>query len=262
MRAGVTVVVIAAVVAAAHGGTTVAGGVILFTSVLVLASPIVVGWRILHHPQVTPETILGGVCIYVLIGMVFAIFDYGLQLASGIPLLRPVRPSRLTRLCVLQLHHHGHRRLRGPLARTGAAEDELAVLEALTGQVFLVVLLARLVSLYRGADRVAPRLRRTAPRRGRLRVRPTPRRPDRSRARRPTGSGVRGARPAQASAAPDRLRRPRRPTHQPPSRAACAGGGAWTTRRGGPPRRRSRSPRWQRRGPRRARWRPARPRRR
>ena len=51
MQAGVALVVLAAVVAAAHGGSNVTGSVVLFTSVLVLASPIVVAWRILHHPQ-------------------------------------------------------------------------------------------------------------------------------------------------------------------------------------------------------------------
>ncbi len=149
VRAGVTVVVIAAVVAAAHGGTTVAGGVILFTSVLVLASPIVVGWRILHHPQVTPETILGGVCIYVLIGMVFAIFDYGLQLASGSPFFAQSGHHALPDFAYfsyITMATVGY----GDLSPAPGLPRTSSVLEALTGQVFLVVLLARLVSLYRG----------------------------------------------------------------------------------------------------------------
>ena len=147
--AGVAVAVLAAVVVAAHGGETVTGSVILFTSLLVLASPIVVGWRILQHPKVTPETILGGVCIYVLIGMVFANVDYGLQLVSG-------------KAFFAQAGHHGLPDFAyfsyitmatvgyGDLSPAPGLPRTLAVLEALTGQVFLVVLLARLVSLYRG----------------------------------------------------------------------------------------------------------------
>ncbi len=149
VQAGVALVVLAAVVAAAHGGSNVTGSVVLFTSVLVLASPIVVGWRILHHPQVTPETILGGVCIYILIGMVFANFDYGLQLVAG-------------KTFFAQAGHHGLPDFAyfsyitmstvgyGDLSPAPGLPRTSSVLEAVTGQVFLVVLLARLVSLYRG----------------------------------------------------------------------------------------------------------------
>jgi hypothetical protein len=141
--------VLAAVVAAVQGGTTVTGGVILFMSILVLASPIVVGWRILHHPRVTPETILGGICIYVLIGMVFTNADYGLQLASG-------------KSFFAQPGHHGLPDFAyfsyitmatvgyGDLSPAPGLPRTSSVLEALAGQVFLVVLLARLVSLYQG----------------------------------------------------------------------------------------------------------------
>ncbi len=149
VRAGVALVVIAAVVAAAHGGNTVAGGVVLFTSLLVLASPIVVGWRILHHPEVTPETILGGVCIYVLIGMVFANVDYGLQLVSGKAFFAQAGDHGLPDFAYfsyITMATVGY----GDLSPAPGLPRTLAILEALTGQVFLVVLLARLVSLYRG----------------------------------------------------------------------------------------------------------------
>jgi Ion channel len=148
-QVGAGVALVAAVVAAVQGSTTVTGSVILFTSILVLASPIVVGWRILHHPRVTPETILGGICIYVLIGMVFTNADYGLQLVSG-------------KSFFAQTGHHGLPDFAyfsyitmatvgyGDLSPAPGLPRTSSVLEALTGQVFLVVLLARLVSLYRG----------------------------------------------------------------------------------------------------------------
>ena len=149
MQAGVALVVLAAVVAAAHGGSNVTGSVVLFTSVLVLASPIVVGWRILHHPQVTPETILGGVCIYILIGMVFANFDYGLQLVAGKTFFAQAGRHGLPDFAYfsyITMSTVGY----GDLSPAPGLPRTSSVLEAVTGQVFLVVLLARLVSLYRG----------------------------------------------------------------------------------------------------------------
>jgi hypothetical protein len=133
----------------ALGGSDKADGFeILLTSVLVLACPFAIGWRILHHERVTRETIAGGLCIYVLIGLIFANFDYGIQLASG-------------RSFFAQSGHHGLPDFAyfsyitmatvgyGDLTPAPGLPRTMAVLDALVGQVFLVVLLARLVSLYR-----------------------------------------------------------------------------------------------------------------
>jgi hypothetical protein len=117
--------------------------------VLLVAAPIAIGWRILHHERVTAETLAGAVCIYVMIGMIFTNLDYGLQLASG-------------RDFFAQSGHHGLADFSyfsyitmatvgyGDLTPATGLPRTLAVLEALTGQVFLVVLLARLVSMYGG----------------------------------------------------------------------------------------------------------------
>jgi hypothetical protein len=148
-QVGAALAVLAAVVAALHGSTTVTGSVILFMSLLVLASPIVIGWRILHHPRVTPETILGGICIYVLIGMVFTNADYGLQLVSGESFFAQTGHHGLPDFAYfsyITMATVGY----GDLSPAPGLPRTSSVLEALTGQVFLVVLLARLVSLYRG----------------------------------------------------------------------------------------------------------------
>ena len=149
VRVAVALGVIAAVATAAHGGNTLTGGVVLYTSLLVLASPIVIGWRILHHPKVTPETILGGICVYVLIGMVFANFDYGLQLASGSSFFAQAgnhTPSDFAYFSYVTMSTVGY----GDLTPALGLPRTLSVLEALSGQVVLVVLLARLVSRYQG----------------------------------------------------------------------------------------------------------------
>jgi hypothetical protein len=148
VRGLVLVTLLVALGVAISGGDAATGAVTFVTSLLILACPIAIAWRLVHHDQVTGETIAGAVCIYVLIGMIFANFDYGLQLASG--------------SFFAQSGHHGLPDFAyfsyitmstvgyGDLTPTTGLPRTLSVMEALAGQVFLVVLLARLVSLYRG----------------------------------------------------------------------------------------------------------------
>ena len=142
-------IVLTALGVALAGGDKAWGVVTLLTSVLLIAAPVAIGWRILHHEQVTAETLAGAVCIYVMIGMIFANLDYGLQLATG-------------RDFFAQSGHHGLADFSyfsyitmatvgyGDLTPATGLPRTLSVLDALTGQVFLVVLVARLVSMYRG----------------------------------------------------------------------------------------------------------------
>ena len=77
VRGAVAAIVVAAVAVAFGGGNRAYGTIVILWSLLVLASPIAIGWRVLHHRRVTTQTVLGALCIYVLIGLVFANFDYG-----------------------------------------------------------------------------------------------------------------------------------------------------------------------------------------
>lgn len=145
--AGATV--LAALGVAIAGGDRATGAVILLTSVLLLATPLAIGWRILQHQQVTGETIAGAVCIYVLIGMVFANLDYGIQLASGSDFFAQAGHHGLPDFAYfsyITMATVGY----GDLTPTTGLPRTMSVLDALIGQVFLVVLLARLVSMYRG----------------------------------------------------------------------------------------------------------------
>ena len=123
VRVAVAVTLLVAIGAAIGGTGEAEGAEILLTSLLVLGSPFAIGWRIVHHQRVTRETIAGAVCIYVLIGLIFANFDYGLQVASGTSFFAQSGQHGLARLRVLQLHHHGHRRLRRPHPRARPAAD-------------------------------------------------------------------------------------------------------------------------------------------
>ena len=152
MNAAWVVVILSVLVAigvAIGGGTEADADDILFMSILVFASGVAIGWRILHHGKVTGETIAGAVCIYVLIGMTFAIFDYGWQLASGTPFFLQAGHHTLPDFAYfsyITMATVGF----GDLAPATGLPRTLTVLDALMGQIFLVVLLARLVALYHG----------------------------------------------------------------------------------------------------------------
>jgi hypothetical protein len=148
-RVAVTVTLISALGVAISGGDQATGAVTFLVSLLVLACPIAIAWRIMHHERVTGETIAGAICIYVLIGMIFANVDYGIQLASGSDFFAQSGRHGLSDFAYfsyITMTTVGY----GDLTPTTGLPRTMAVMDAMVGQVFLVVLLARLVSLYRG----------------------------------------------------------------------------------------------------------------
>ncbi|MBE0476778.1 MAG: two pore domain potassium channel family protein [Coriobacteriia bacterium] len=116
---------------------------------LLLAAPVAVLRRIAHHSRVEAGTVLGAVCVYMLIGLVFA-FVFTTIGRAGAPLFagRADEYSDHLYFSFVTLTTTGYGDL-APLTKSGQA---LAVLEALIGQVFLVTFVARLVSLY-GSER-------------------------------------------------------------------------------------------------------------
>ncbi len=159
VRIAVAVIVVAAVAAALGGGARAYGTIVILVSILVLASPVAVGWRILHHSRVTTQTVLGALCIYVLIGLVFANADYGLQLVSGSSFFaQPGHhgPADFAYFSYITMATVGY----GDLSPATGLPRTNAVLEALGGQIFLVVLVARLVGMYTPTFRWAQELGR------------------------------------------------------------------------------------------------------
>ena len=147
VRVAVAVIVVAAVAVAFGGGNRAYGTIVILWSLLVLASPIAIGWRVLHHRRVTTQTVLGALCIYVLIGLVFANFDYGVQLVSGNSFFaQPGQhgPADFVYFSYITMATVGY----GDLSPATGLPRTNAVLEALIGQIFLVVLVARLVGMY------------------------------------------------------------------------------------------------------------------
>ena len=158
VRVAVALVVVAAAAAALGGGNRAYGTIVILTSLLILACPVAIGWRILHHARVTTQTVLGALCIYILIGLVFANADYGVQLVSGHSFFAQAGhhgPADFAYFSYITMATVGY----GDLTPALGLPRTNAVLEALIGQIFLVVLVARLVGMYTPTFRLGHELR-------------------------------------------------------------------------------------------------------
>ena len=154
VQVGAVLAFVASIVASAVGGDVAKGVVFVISALLILTSPVVILSRILRHPQVTAETLLGAVCVYILLGLVFSYSDYAVQLVGGNSFFAQsgthdapdfVYYSYITMTTV------GY----GDLSPAVGLPRTMAVIEALTGQIFLVVLVARLVAMYQPKTRGA-----------------------------------------------------------------------------------------------------------
>jgi voltage-gated potassium channel len=113
---------------------------------LLLISPVVIINRILRHPEVRVSTILGAVCAYLLIGLLFGLVYGTIDSIDSRPFFEDRVPDQFDYLyfsyASLTTVGFGDFVSRGDLGRG------LSVLEAAIGQIFLVTLVARLVSLF------------------------------------------------------------------------------------------------------------------
>jgi hypothetical protein len=126
-------------------------GTMFIMFVLLIAAPFVVVARILRHRVVGRETLLGAICVYVLLGLAFAGIYAGVNdIQTGQFFAQKVIASNIDFLyfsfVVLTTLGFGDLTARSDVGRV------LVTLEAMAGQVFLVTLVARLVALY-GVDR-------------------------------------------------------------------------------------------------------------
>jgi voltage-gated potassium channel len=116
-------------------------------ALLVTATLPVTLTRVLGHRRVTFETILGAVCIFVLVGLLFAFVYLAVDgLRDGPFFLQPGPHGQGDYLyfSFVVLTTLGF----GDLAPTHGLPQAMVVIEALLGQVFLVTLVARLVTLW------------------------------------------------------------------------------------------------------------------
>jgi drug/metabolite transporter (DMT)-like permease len=154
------IAIVAAVVAAITYGSHATGthshratGIaFMIIALLILATPLAVVSRIVRHKRVTAETLMGAVAVYVLIGLVFAYADYGLQLISQQSFFAQSgshNEQTFVYYSFITMTTVGY----GDLSPATGLPRNFAVMEALTGQIFLVIMVSRLVAMY------APRAR-------------------------------------------------------------------------------------------------------
>ncbi|MGH2514444.1 MAG: ion channel [Ktedonobacterales bacterium] len=121
--------------------TSIAGGLLL------IVTPFAMLRRISTHRVVTTETVLGTVCVYLLFGFSFTFIYSAIGLVSGAPFFvgqTHVTANQYLFFSYTTLTTVGY----GNLIPAGTLGQTFAMLEALFGQIYLVIIVARLVSLW------------------------------------------------------------------------------------------------------------------
>jgi ion channel len=120
---------------------------LLPVALLVTATLPVTLTRVLRHRRVTYETVLGALCVYVLIGLLFAFLYLAVNdLREGAFFVQtgPHSQGEFLYYSFVALTTLGF----GDLSPSVGLPQALTVLEALLGNIFLVTLVARLVTLW------------------------------------------------------------------------------------------------------------------
>ena len=120
--------------------------------VLVLIAPLVILSRIMRHEVIGMETIMGALCVYVLLGIGFAGIYAGINDFERLGFF--AQPGPKTNVDYLYFSFITQTTVGyGDLTPGTDTGRVIVTFEALIGQVFLVTLVARLVSMYGQARR-------------------------------------------------------------------------------------------------------------
>jgi hypothetical protein len=128
-------------------GTVSSAGFI--NMVLVAGAPVAIAWSVVRRRVIDIQTILAALCIYVLVGMFFAFLYSGIGNAASKPFFAQeatATSADYQYFSFITLTTTGY----GDLTAAGNLGRSFAVLEALTGQIYLVTIVALLVSNFRG----------------------------------------------------------------------------------------------------------------
>ncbi len=124
--------------------------------ILVTATLPITIQRVLHHRRVTWETVLGALCAYVLIGLLFAFLFLAVDEFRDAPFF--AQPGHHDQGEFLYFSFVALTTLGfGDLSPSEGLPQALTVIEALIGSIFLVTLVARLVTLWVRQDEEAAR---------------------------------------------------------------------------------------------------------
>ncbi len=131
-----------------HGKNSAWGVPNLVIAFVYLAILVGVFRRVLAQRHVTMETILGALCVYFILGLMFANLYGAIDAFSVDPLFgHPVPRSDYSYFSFVTLTTVGY----GDVVAATDVGRRFAAIEAMTGQIFLATAVARLVSLY-GVD--------------------------------------------------------------------------------------------------------------
>jgi ion channel len=127
---------------------------LLPVALLVTATLPITIYRVVHHRRVTTETILGSLCSFVLLGLMFGFVYLAVNELRDAPFFTqpgPHQQSEYMYFSFVVLTTLGF----GDLSPSVGLPQALVAIEALLGSVFLVTLVARLVTLWVRQDEVA-----------------------------------------------------------------------------------------------------------
>lgn len=117
----------------------------LLLAVAQLAALLAILNRVLHHERVTFQTVMGGVAAYALIGFAMASAYQGIDLLTDAAFLNGLADrGDYTYFSFVTLTTLGY----GDITAATDLAKRLVVVESFVGQVFIVTLVARLVSLW------------------------------------------------------------------------------------------------------------------
>ena len=155
-KVGIVLVVVAdlANLVQAATGHTGGNGSTFIMFLLVLLAPIAIIHRIIRHETVGLETILGSICVYVLIAISFAGIYGAINEAEPTGFFaQKIEPNNVDFLyfSFITITTVGY----GDLSPATSSGRVAVTFEAVIGQIFLVTLVARLVSLYGNKQRPA-----------------------------------------------------------------------------------------------------------
>jgi hypothetical protein len=128
-----------------HGTGAQRGGIFVVCCLLYLIAPFSIIRRLIFRPEIDTETLLGAVAAYLLIGMFFAFAYKAAGELGSVPFFGPAGPGSLSQdlfFSFTTLTTVGYGNL-VPAANPG---QTLAMLEAVAGQLFLVVAVGKIIS--------------------------------------------------------------------------------------------------------------------
>src|ERR1700724_132886 len=138
------------------------GAAEIWKALLLLFTVVLIVRRVLDRPTVTIQSIYGALSAYLIIGLMFAACYAAIEHLDSAPFFaggQPAITQTLQYFSFTTLTTLGY----GDFTAAGNGGRAIAVMEALTGQVFLATLVARLVSAFRASPEQAQPVTRRPP---------------------------------------------------------------------------------------------------